>query len=411
MVALVLLSLGWGALGAWTASLHASAAAGVVRTSEPLTLEARQMYQALSDADVTATTAFLAGPTERLAARQRYQGDIARAGAEVSALRNATASASSPLSASLSAVSAGLPVYTGYVEEARAESALGYPLTGGSFMQVASAQMHLTLLPAARAVYTQESARLTARSAQATGLPWVAAALIFSVLLALLLFRAQRWLTRRTRRIVNFGLLGATVLLTVAAVWLLAAFAVARADLQRAESHGSVPEQALDQAAINVQRARGDEALNLISRSGSTSFQGDFTAARRQIGPGSGSLLGAAAGASAGQREAGLVATAGRDAQAWYAVSARIFSLDLAANYTAETHLVIGSGPGSSTPYFTRLEGDLGRAIAADQSVFSAGARSAASAFDGLAIAFLVAAVLMAAGCAWGLSQRLAEYQ
>lgn len=413
MVVLVLLSVGWGALGAWTAGLHASAAAGVVATSEPLSVQARQMYQSLSDADVTATTAFLAGPAEPLAARQRYQSDIALAGADLAALRNA-APGRSPLAAGLTAVSAGLPVYTGYVAQAQADSTLGFPLAGGSFMQVASEQMHLTLLPAARAIYAQEGVRLDARSAQATGLPWIVAALAFSVLLGVLLVRSQHWLTRRTRRIVNYGLLAATVLMTVVSLWLLVAFAIARADLQRAEAHGSVPAQELAQAAITVQRARGDEVLNLISRSGSTSFQGDFTAARHQVGPGPGSLLSAAAAATSGGTTAAAavpVAAAIRDAQSWYAASGRVFSLDVAANYAAETQLVIGSGAGSSAAGFTRLEQDLDQAISSDQAVFSAGARSASSAFDGLAIAFIVAAVLMAAGGAWGLSQRLAEYQ
>ena len=67
MVALVVLSLAWGAVGAWTAYLHASAASGVLNTSEPLSFQARQMYQSLSDADVTATTAFLSGPQESAA--------------------------------------------------------------------------------------------------------------------------------------------------------------------------------------------------------------------------------------------------------------------------------------------------------------------------------------------------------
>ena len=85
MVAFVVLSLAWGAVGAWTAYEHASAAAGVLNSSEPVSFQARQMYQALSDADVTATTAFLSGAQETLPMRQRYQADIAQAGADLSA--------------------------------------------------------------------------------------------------------------------------------------------------------------------------------------------------------------------------------------------------------------------------------------------------------------------------------------
>src|SRR5260370_13137945 len=55
MVSLLLASLAWGAVGAWTVTQHASAAQDVVSVSEPLSLSAQQMYRSLSDADVTAT--------------------------------------------------------------------------------------------------------------------------------------------------------------------------------------------------------------------------------------------------------------------------------------------------------------------------------------------------------------------
>jgi hypothetical protein len=410
MVAFVVLSLGWGAVGAWTAHQHASAASTVLNSSEPVSFEARQMYQALSDADVTATTAFLSGPRESLPMRQRYQADIALAGADLSSLKTAAAASGGRLGASLAALSTGLPVYTGYVAEAQTDYALGYQLTGGSFMQVASEQMHLTLLPAARSIYAAANASLAAQNAQAAGLPWVVIALAFSVGLGAALYRAQQWLSRRMRRTINYGLLLASVAMIATTAWLLIAFAVARTDLQHAEAHGSTPAQYLAQASITAQRARGDQILNLISRSGSTSFQGDFTSAQRQVGPGPGSLLTSATAASTGTAVA-QAAAAGRAARAWYAISDRAFSLDVAANYSAETGLVIGSGTGSSAAGFAQLEADLSRSIATDQAAFAAGASAAAGALTGLQVAFIIAALLMAAGCTWGLYQRLAEYQ
>ncbi len=82
-------SLVWGIVGAFAVSQHASAAGQVVTTSEPLSLDAQQMYRSLSDADVTATTAFLAGPPEPLGVRRHYEADIARAAADLAALRSA----------------------------------------------------------------------------------------------------------------------------------------------------------------------------------------------------------------------------------------------------------------------------------------------------------------------------------
>jgi len=62
LIVLVAAALAYGAVGTWTVIQHASAAQDVVSTSEPLSLAAQRMYQALSGADVTATTAFLVGP-------------------------------------------------------------------------------------------------------------------------------------------------------------------------------------------------------------------------------------------------------------------------------------------------------------------------------------------------------------
>jgi hypothetical protein len=411
MVALVLASIGWGAVGAWTAGQHAAAAAGVVRVSEPLSFEAQRLYQSLSDADVTATTAFLSGQQESLAMRQHYEADITQAGAYLSDLTASVPPGDSQLRSSLAAVATGLPVYTGYVKQAQSDYVLGYQLTGGSFMQVASEEMHLTLLPAARTIYARTNAALAARSAQATGAPWIVVTLLLSAALWILLYRSQRWLYRRTQRTFNFGLLAASIALTVTAIWLAVAFAVTRSDLGGAETHGSTPAQALAQATIAVQQARGDEILNLISRSGSTSFQGDFATAARQAGPGPGSFLTAAAGASPDSSAARSIAAADADARSWYATGTQVFGLDVAANYAAETSLVIGTGPSSAAAGFTRLESHLAAAISADQAVFRSDAAAGANALSGLEVAFIIAGVLMAAASAWGLSQRLSEYR
>ncbi len=105
------------------------------------------------------------------------------------------------------------------------------------------------------------------------------------------------------------------------------------------------------------------------------------------------------------------VADAEQDAKAWYSASAKVFALDVAANYAAETDLVIGTGSGSSAADFARLERDLRQAIAAGQVVFRSNAAAGSGAFGGLAAGVIIAALLMAAGSAWGLSRRLAEYR
>ena len=84
----MLLSLAWGAFGGWVAIVHSSAAQSLVSVDEPLSLDARQMYQAIADADATITAAYLASSQPPLAQLQRYQNDIATAATDLSRLRS-----------------------------------------------------------------------------------------------------------------------------------------------------------------------------------------------------------------------------------------------------------------------------------------------------------------------------------
>jgi hypothetical protein len=411
MVGLLLASLAWGAVTAWTVIQHASAAHDVVATSEPLSLSAQRMYRSLSDADDVTTSTFLARINEPLPDRQRYAADIAQAAADLASLRNAAGgSANSRLVSDLAVVSAGLPLYTGYVAQAQTERTLGWPLTASSFIQVASEEMHVTLLPAAKQIYQQENAALAASSARATGLPWIVVVVLLAIVLGFVLFRVQRWLTRRTHRIVNYGLLVASVVLVASVLWLVAAFAVARVDLDRGAAHGSAPAEMLAQAAIDTQQARGDEVVNLISRSGDTPFVQNFDSLRKALGPGPNTLLTGAASSSSGAGARWAAAAAGAE-RAWYAVNNQAYTDDHESDYRLETPLVTGTTRGTSGFGFTQVENDLSRAIAADQVVFDSGARAGSNAFTGLDVGIIVAAVIMAAGCAWGLARRLAEYR
>ena len=179
-------------------------------TSEPLSLDAQQMYRSLSDADITATTAFLSGVQEPLANRQRYAADISGAAADLAALKATGAQSQDP---SLSAIAAGLPVYTDYVGP-------GSDLEPGR-VPVPRRLVHAGRLggdapgaAARRAPRLRAGKRAAqASSAQATGLPWIVVVLILAVAIGFVLLRTQRWVSGRTHRMVNYGLLGATVVL------------------------------------------------------------------------------------------------------------------------------------------------------------------------------------------------------
>lgn len=417
LAVLIVGSLVWGVVAALTAGQHSSAAKEVASTSEPLSLAAQRMYLALADADVKATTDFLAHPPGGtplpLADRQAYDADIADAAGDLATLRSTgTGVDSAKLDKDLAAISAGLPVYTGYVQRAQTYSSLGFLLTGGGFIQNASEEMHLVLLPAASDIYSQENAALTSASGQATGLPLIVITLVLAIAVGYVLLRSQRWLTRRTHRRINPGLLLATAALAISTIWMVVSFVSARSDFGEGLGHGSTPAESLAQASIAAQSGRGFEVLNLISRSGASSFQQDITDAQKRIGPGTGSLLDAAKAASPSGAGADAVTAAGRDAANWKAASVKVFALNPATStYADETQMVIGTASGSSQAAFNQLEADLTKGISADQVVFRANAASGSTSFDGLEIAVIIATLAMVGGTAWGLSRRLAEYR
>jgi hypothetical protein len=410
MITLVLLSLAWGALGGWVADEHSSAASAMVTVDEPLSLDAQQLYQDIADADVTVTTMFLANAQPPAASINHYLGDIAAAQTELSALRAADGE-NQTASTGLDTLGRDLPVYAGYVAEARSDYALGYPLTGGSFLQVASEEAHLDLLPAAKTVFDQRNDVLGAASGQATRLPLVIVALLLAIITGIVLYRSQRWLTRRTNRVLNVGLALASLVLVISAVWLLAGFLAGRSDLNAGIRNGSQPATELAQASIGVQQIRGDAVLNVISRSGDTSFQSDFTTTSGNVGPGPHSLLSAASAAQTSGSRAASLAAAEREAATWYTANAKVYTLGADADYASERDMVIGAGASSSSAEYNVLEPDITRAIGDDRSDFRSAVSKGSGALSPLEPVVLVAALLMALCCGWGLWRRLAEYR
>jgi hypothetical protein len=56
------------------------------------------------------------------------------------------------------------------------------------------------------------------------------------------------------------------------------------------------------------------------------------------------------------------------------------------------------------------VEADLTAGISADRAAFTASASRGDRALGGLVAGMALASLLMAAGCAWGLARRIAEY-
>jgi hypothetical protein len=85
--------------------------------------------------------------------------------------------------------------------------------------------------------------------------------------------------------------------------------------------------------------------------------------------------------------------------------------LDDSSHYPAAVQRALGSAPADSGSRFESVDNDLTWAIAADQASFRSAAQQGRDALTGLEAGVIVLSLVMAAGCAWGISRRLAEYR
>lgn len=399
LVASVAGCLLWGVAATWTAAARLSAANAIVASAGPLTYDAQQAYQSLSDAAATEANAYLSGATTASAVT-RLQADVRQAEADVMAVR--AGDPEPAVQGDLTALATGVPIYANYVGEADAFNDQD-DLVGAAWLGDASNLMSGKLLPAASDLYDKENARLGSDYAGATSIPYLAAGA--AVVLAAAAFWGQRWLARRTRRVLNLGLLAASLIGLLSACWLLAALFSARSDLLAGRDHGSGPAHALAQAEVTVLQMHSDESLTLINRDGPA--DATETAFRQRLWPLLRAQLATAATQGAGSPGAADASAAARGAAAWDAQAGKEFTDNDDGSYSAA--VAVATGPATSA--FESVDRDLSAAITADQAASARQAASGDGALGGLLAVTVIAALAMAAASAWGVGQRIAEYR
>ncbi|MGW2252973.1 hypothetical protein ACWCXH_22630 [Kitasatospora sp. NPDC001660] len=268
---LAVLTVAFGGLTAGQLESRAQAAERVVSYSQPLSQAAADIHRSLADADTTAATGFLLAGAEPKAVRDRYEQDLSTA-ARLIAEAAARTTSSSPAQGSLARLNQQLPVYAGLVESARADNRQGFPL-GGAYLRYASDQMRNVLLPAAAELTASENQELADDYAEAKSAPWAGYAL--GVLTLGALVWVQVVLFRRTNRVFNLGLLGATAAVLAGALWLAVTGATTSAALDDSDRHGASPLRALNIARVDVLTARLAENLHYVAR-GSTTMYADL---------------------------------------------------------------------------------------------------------------------------------------
>jgi hypothetical protein len=384
ILVLAVASLASGALTTWSVVRQERALEDLSTRSEPLSHAAQEVYRALQDADATAASAFLSGGLEPSRLRERYEADIAQAQAALS-----VATASSPdLTATLAAQ---LPVYTGLIETARSNNRQGFPV-GAAYLREASGLMRTQLLPAAQELYRAETDRVALAQDEAN-FPWgsVSVALLFVVAL----FLTQRYLTRKTNRLLNVGLLVATGAAVLSLLWVTTVSVLVMNDVADSRT-ASEKVDVLAQARIATLTARGEETLTLVARGAGQAYEKNFVEVSERL---EGQL-----GQAKQLDNTEAVDQAMRHFRQWQQVHQRIREADDAGQYNDAVALI-------DNPYFDSLDQDLVRAIGEARQDFSDEVAVARASLAGTVVGVLVLAVISAIGSTMGLWQRLKEYR
>ena len=403
MVVCVAAVTGFGIVGTRTALDRRAAAADVVAHGAPLLVDAQELYIALAGADAAASTIFLEAGDEAPARRDRYLADLGRAGRRLAAI--AAAELPPRATAAAATVAEQLPVYALQVEAARTNSRLGHPV-GAASLRRASALMRDEILPAATGIYEDAALALDERYAGGTAPTGPRAVVLCAGVALVVLVLVQLYVTRRSRRWLNVGLVVAVALVVgTAAATLIVVQGQADA-LARSRDRGADPVTRLSTARILTLRSLSDDNLELIERGTEAEYREDFalSIARLGLGDARGVLDGVTAPTAATRRTMAVL-----DARfdAYLAAHAQVQELSAAGDWPAAVQVAV-TEEADAVRALDRMLTDLIERFAATLDGEAERARGRSRA---LPVATAVAAVAAAIAVVIGLRPRLKEYR
>jgi hypothetical protein len=411
MIGLVLLSLLTGVIGLVSVAGRSSTIDDLLSHREPVSAAAQQIYRSLSDADATAADAFLTSAVMPADLRARYRNDIAQAGSALAVAATDSAGVGAA-TAPLSQLSTGIPTYTGLVERASTNNALGYPI-GSAYLREADNLMSTSLLPAAQTLYQIDTQRLIDAQDSATSFPWFAAILVVALLVALVI--TQRFVRRRTNRVINVGLFVATIAVVVAMLWSATALVLETVHVADGRSAGSDPGETLAQIRTKALQARTDEMLTLVARGG-VDYTKQYDGFTTTIGgaDGSGGLLAQVHANSSDDTMTRQIEAASAAAKSWFDLHKQAATANSSGDYATAVAITLGSGQAgqpNEAAAFDRLDTTLEQAIGQARVDFADQTGTARAWLTALPVGVLVLLVVAGAGASIGIWQRLREYR
>ena len=394
-----------GVVGVRAALQRDDATRAVELEATPLLVGAEELYVALADADAAASTAFLHAGVEPTGLRSRYLTDLATAGHELAGVAHRPG-LSEQGRRRVAMIAETLPAYAAKVEAARTNNRFEAPV-GAEYLRQASNDMRATMLPAATAVYDEAARQLYSAYAAGTQRSASTRILLVGGVVAGLLLLTQVFLAVRTRRLINLGLLGATILVVALGGWAVLTLEIQQEALVRSQRDGSDQLLVLSIARIDALRSLSDENLHLIARGTERTHREDFDRLAASIGDDPGGLLASAAALAERTGTTRAIAEVRRLYDDYLAVDARVRQLDDAHAYNEAVDLAINDEAEAAG----RLDRGLAAEIAAARARLDSYAADARGSLRWLAVAVAVTVVLAAGLVLYGLQQRIREYR
>jgi len=405
-VLLVVLALVTGLFTGWVVNGRLGATNRIATENVPVIVSARQVQTGLAEANAAAATAFLAGGVENADQRQLYEDSIAAVGGELENAARLTGDDSEAHDA-LRTLTSGLPVYSGLIEQARANNRQGFPVSA-AYLNAASRLLDEQLFPATDVVANRAAERYRSAYDDQRGVSLVLAVVAVGLNLLVILFlgRLLLQLKRRFKRTLNLPLLAALAVAVALTGWLVSGLTRQSSHLAAARTDGYQGTRLYLDARGAAFGAKADEARYLLARGAGQAFEQDFLARAGRFDE------------LAAEIESHVSATGGPAARsdaeatisAWdrYVQShAGLIQLDASGERSAAVTAALSE----ATPAFDAFDDASTTALDHQEAEFAAEMDRAAGALGGLRVGPLLGMVALAAAGAYGLQQRINEYR
>jgi len=389
----VVVALVCGLVG-WEAGRRQANALDQVSTSAERLLAAQEVRNQMVAADAVVTNGFLVGGLEPASSREEYARLIDGAAQGLGRLSFPDKDDTERVARA----TAALTNYVALVEQARSANRQGLPV-GIGYLDQASAELRQTLLPELDALVESGADHAADDFDQVANAPW----LLMLVLLGLgVLVTVQAWDSRRTHRIVNTGLAGASLALLVVLTTGVALIQVdGSAQDVRTGSYRST--LALSQAVSQAYDAQALESLTLIKQGSGGGYELAFATATVEVER----QLTRVSDLNASTGSYGLA----DQFEAWLVNHRQIREKDDAGDWNAAVELALANGPYSSRAAFrTFVEAATDKAESY-RTKTTEGLDSARTKANGGAWVAMAAGLVAAPLAWWGLAQRREEYQ